>query len=83
MDLPDSNNFVEISRKEVVGKDSGEVQREFTQIQRGYYYENDKGDTLPRFAKGGATWPPSVTNDIITALADTFTDEEAKEYGWE
>ena len=84
VDRPGSANFFQIDRKEVVGKDSGKVKTEFTQLTPGFY--ND--DNEPRFNKkcpecekgGGITWAPTMTGEMISALENTMTEEEWEEF---
>ena len=79
IDRPGSNNFIQIERKQTVGKKSGNVKGEFVQLQPGFYNDDDE----PRFQKGvkGVTWNPAMTGEIMEALEDTMTEEEFE--AWE
>lgn len=74
IDRPGSNNFIQVQRKQTVGKNSGDVKGEFVQVQPGFYNDDDQ----PCFQKGvkGVTWNPLMTGEMITAIEDTMTEEE-------
>ena len=78
IDKPGSNNFIQIQRKQTVGKKSGTVKGEFVQQQPGFYNDDDE----PRFQKGvkGVTWNPTMTGEILEAIEGTMSDEEFEEW---
>ena len=78
IDRPGSSNFIQVQRKQTVGKKSGDVKGEFVQLQPGFYNDDDE----PRFQKGvkGVTWNPGMTGEMLEAIEGTMSDEEFDEW---
>ena len=87
VDREGSSNFLQIERKQVIGKESEEIKSEFVQLNPGFY--NRDGE--PRFNKKcpecgrgqGITWSPSMTDGMLKAIEGTVTEDEAEEFGWD
>lgn len=87
IDREGSNNFVQISRTEAVGRKSGNVISEFLYIKPGFYNDdgeecfNRKCEECERAP--GVTFSPDMLGEIVDGLMGTATEDEAEEYGWE
>ena len=75
---PTGTGFVEVARRQAVGKNDGKVRFEFFTIVPGYTTK----DGTVQFNKKSPSWNPSMTKDIIEALESMVTDDEAKAFGW-
>ncbi len=84
IDRPGSANFLQVERKEAIGKDSGDLKSDFVQLQPGFY--NDDNDPCynkrcKECGKGqGLTWAASMTPEMADAIEGTMTEEEYEEW---
>jgi len=87
IDREGSNNFIQISRTEAVGRKSGNVISEFLYIKPGFYNDDDeecfnrKCEECERAP--GVTFSPAMLGEVVDGLMDMATEDEAEEYGWE
>lgn len=82
VDKPSGNNFIDISRTQSVGKESGKVTADWFQVKPGFYGRDDK----PAYPKKNTeyfkmpTFPPSMLADIVLAMESLLDEEEFEEY---
>lgn len=74
-------NFLEISRKQVVEEESGDIQREFISISAGWFRrDDDENITEERgYNKGGITFPPDQCGEVMDAMWSQLDEEEQEE----